>query len=95
MTEGQRFHAMCYLAWLFLVIILVGGVGCSSSPTEQSRAEVDEEFERMNRAARAAFDHGRFRQAADLYNQALERVYVLDDVIAIVDSQYSRSVCLV
>jgi tetratricopeptide (TPR) repeat protein len=49
----------------------------------------------VNRAARTAFDHGRFRQAADLYNQALERAYVLDDVNAIVDSQYNLAVCLI
>ncbi|MEE4601802.1 MAG: tetratricopeptide repeat protein [Desulfobacteraceae bacterium] len=95
MTEGQRFHSICCLACLCVAIILMGGVGCGSSPTEQVTAEVDEEFERMNRVARTAFDHGRFRQAADLYNQALERAYVLDDVDAIVDSQYNLAVCLV
>jgi tetratricopeptide (TPR) repeat protein len=95
MTEGQRRHGIFHLAGLCVVIILIGGVGCSSSPIEQSRAEVDEEFERVNRAARTAFDHGRFRQAADLYNQALERAYVLDDVNAIVDSQYNLAVCLI
>jgi tetratricopeptide (TPR) repeat protein len=95
MTEGQRRHGIRCLAWLCVVIILVGGVGCRSSQIEQSRVEVDEEFERMNRAARTAFDYGRLRQAADLYNQALERAYVLDDVNAIVDSQYNLAVCLI
>lgn len=94
MTESQRRHGIRCLAWLCVVLILIGGVGCSSSQIEQSRAEVDEEFERMNRAARTAFDYGRFRQAADLYNQALERAYVLDDVNAIVDTQYNLAVCL-
>ena len=74
MTEGQRRHGICCLACLCVVIILIGGVGCSSSPIEQSRAEVDEEFERTNRAARTAFDHGKFHQAADLYHQALARL---------------------
>jgi len=74
--------------------LLVGGVGCSSAPTEQSRSEVDEEFERTNRAARMAYDNGRLQQAVSLYNQALERAYVLDDLNAIVDSQYNLAVCL-
>jgi tetratricopeptide (TPR) repeat protein len=79
---------------LFCVIFLVGGVGCSSTPTEQSRSEVDEEFERTSRAARMAFDNGKLQQAVSLYNQALERAYVLDDLNAIVDSQYNLAVCL-
>jgi tetratricopeptide (TPR) repeat protein len=95
MNEGQRPHGIRCLACLCIVVLLVGVVGCSSSPTEQRRAEADEEFERMNRAARTAFDHGRFRQAADLYHQALARAYVLDDVTAILDSQYNLAVCLV
>lgn len=95
MTEGQWLHGICCLACLCVGIILIAGGGCGSSPTEQSLAEVDEEFERLNRVARTAFDHGRFRQAADLYNQALKRAYVLDDVNAIVDSQYNLAVCLV
>ena len=94
MNEGRRFHTVCCLACLFFVIILVGGVGCSSSPTEQSRSGVDEEFERTNRAARVAFDNGQLQQAVSLYNQALERAYVLDDLNAIVDSQYNLAVCL-
>jgi tetratricopeptide (TPR) repeat protein len=79
---------------LFCAIFLVGGVGCSSAPTEQSRFEVDEEFERTNRAARMAFDTGKLQQAVGLYQQALERAYILDDLNAIVDSQYNLAVCL-
>jgi tetratricopeptide (TPR) repeat protein len=94
MNERRRFHTFCCLACLFFVIILVGGSGCSSSPTEQSRSGVDEEFERMSRAARMAFDNGRLQQAVGLYDQALERAYVLDDLNAIVDSQYNLAVCL-
>jgi tetratricopeptide (TPR) repeat protein len=94
MTEGQRLHGTRCLACLCVVIILIGGVSCSSSPTEQRPAEIDGEFERMNRAARTSFDNGRFRQAADYYSQALARAYVLDDVNAIVDSQYNLAFCL-
>ena len=94
MNDRRRFHAGCCLACLFCTIFLVGGVGCSSAPTEQSRSEVDEEFERTNRAARMAFDNGRLQQAVGLYNQALDRAYVLDDLNAIVDSHYNLAVCL-
>ena len=95
MNDRRRFHAVCCLACLFCAIFLVGGVGCSSAPTEQSRSGVDEEFERTNRAARMAFDNGRLQQAVGLYNQALERAYVLDDLNAIVDAQYNLAVCLI
>jgi tetratricopeptide (TPR) repeat protein len=94
MNERRRFHAVYCLACLFFVVFLVGGGGCSSPPTEQSRSDVDEEFERMNRAARMAFDNGRLQQAVELYAKALERAYVLDDLNAIVDSQYNLAVCL-
>ena len=94
MNDCRRSHTVCCLACLFFVIFLVGGVGCSSSPTVQDHSGVDEEFERMNRAARMAFDNGKLQQAVGLYNQALERAYVLDDLNAIVDSQYNLAVCL-
>jgi len=93
---NERHRSLCTncLAGLLLTLILFAGVGCSSPPTEQSRSRVDEEFERTTRAARMAFDTGRLQQAIGLYNQALERAYVLDDVNAIVDSQYNLAVCL-
>jgi len=94
MNERRRFLTVNCLAGLLLTLILFAGVGCSSAPTEQSRSEVDEEFERTNRAARMAYDNGRLQQAVSLYNQALERAYVLDDLNAIVDSQYNLAVCL-
>jgi tetratricopeptide (TPR) repeat protein len=94
MNDCRRLHAVCGLTCLFCVIFLVGLVGCSSAPSEQSRSEVDEEFERTNRAARMAYDNGKLQQAVGLYNQALERAYVLDDLNAIVDSQYNLAVCL-
>jgi tetratricopeptide (TPR) repeat protein len=94
MNDRCRLHAVCGLTRLFRVIFLVGLVGCSSVPTEQSRSEVDEEFERTNRAARMAYDNGKLQQAVGLYRQALERAYVLDDLNAIVDSHYNLAVCL-
>jgi len=94
MNDRRRFHTVCCLACLFCAIFLVGGVGCSSAPTEQSRSEGDEEFERTNRAARMAFDNGRLQQAVGLYQQALERAYILDNSQAIVNTQYNLAVCL-
>jgi tetratricopeptide (TPR) repeat protein len=94
MNDCRRFYAVCGLACLFCAIFLVGGVGCNSAPTVQDRSDTDEEFERASRAARMAFDTGKLQQAVGLYQQALERAYVLDDLNAIVDSQYNLAVCL-
>ena len=95
MSEHCRFHAVYCPAYLWVVIIFVAIVGCSSPPTNQNRSEVDEEFERINSAARLAFDYGQFQRALDLYNKALDRAYVLDDLNAIVDSKYNLAVCLI
>ena len=94
MNDRRRFHAVCCLACLFIVIFLVGGLGCSSSPTVQDRSDTDEEFERASRAARMAFDTGKLQQAVGLYQQALERAYILDNSQAIVNTQYNLAVCL-
>ena len=94
MNDRRRFHAEYCLAGLFCLMLVFGGVGCSSSPTEQIRSEVDDAFERTNRAARLAYDNGQLQQAVGLYKQALDRAYVLDDSNAIVDSQYNLAVCL-
>ena len=94
MNERRRFLTVNCLAGLLLTLTLFGGGGCSSSPTVQDRSDTDEEFERTSRAARMAFDTGKLQQAVDLYNQALERAYVLDDLNAIVDSKYNLAVCL-
>jgi tetratricopeptide (TPR) repeat protein len=94
MNDRRRSLTVNCLAGLLLILILFCGVGCSSAPTEQSLFKIDEEFERTNRAARMAYDNGKLQQAVSLYNQALERAYVLDDLNAIVDSQYNLAVCL-
>ncbi len=94
MNDRRWFHAVCCRACLFIVIFLVGGVGCSSSPTGQDRSDTDEEFERASRAARMAFDTGKLQQAVGLYQQALERAYILDNSQAIVNTQYNLAVCL-
>jgi tetratricopeptide (TPR) repeat protein len=95
MNDCRRSLTVTCLASLLLALILFGGVGCSSPPPLQNQSGVDEEFERTNRTARMAFDNGKLQQAVGLYKQALERAYILDDVNAIVDSQYNLAVCLV
>lgn len=94
MNAACRFQAVWCVVWLFSAMLVFGCFGCSSSPPEQSLPGVDEAFERTSQAARRAYDNGKLRQALDLYNQALERAYVLDDLNAIVDSQYNLAVCL-
>jgi tetratricopeptide (TPR) repeat protein len=94
MIARRRFHIHHCLACWLVVIMFVHIPGCTSPPAEQSRPEVDEEFERISSAARLAFDHGQNQRALDLYNKALDRAYVLDDLNAIVDSKYNLAVCL-
>jgi len=95
MNDCRRSLTLTCLASLLLALIFFGGVGCSSPTPVQNQSGVDEEFERTNRAARMAFDNGKLQQAVGLYKQALERAYILDNVNAIVDSQYNLAVCLV
>jgi tetratricopeptide (TPR) repeat protein len=76
-----------------LILILLAVFGCGSSAPVETQSSVDEEFERTNRAARMAFDNGRLQQAVELYEQVLERAYILDDLNAIVDSKYNLAVC--
>jgi tetratricopeptide (TPR) repeat protein len=94
MNERRRFLTVNCLAGLLLTLTLFGGLGCSSSPTVQDRSDIDEEFERTSRAARMAFDTGKLQQAVGLYQQALERAYILDNSQAIVNTQYNLAVCL-
>ena len=79
-------------------LILAAGIliwsGCGSSPRVQDRPAGDVYLERLNRAARQAFDKGRIEQAASFYRKALDRALVRDDAGAIVDAQYNLSVCL-
>ena len=67
---------------------------CGSSPQVQEQAAGDPGLERLNQAARQAFDRGRITQAASLYRRALERALVRDDTKAVVDAQYNLALCL-
>jgi tetratricopeptide (TPR) repeat protein len=79
---------------LLLAAAILVWSGCGSSPRVQEKPAGDESLERLNQAARQAFDRGRFQQAASIYRQALERALVRDDANAVVDAQYNLAVCL-
>jgi tetratricopeptide (TPR) repeat protein len=60
----------------------------------QKGSGVDENLTRLNNSARIAYDNGQLEQAANLYRQALNRAYLRDDRMAIVDAQYNLAVCM-
>ena len=79
-------------------LILCAGVllwgGCGSSPQVREKPGTDKNLERLNKAARQAFDRGQIEQAASLYRKVLVRALVRDDSGAIIDAQYNLAVCL-
>jgi tetratricopeptide (TPR) repeat protein len=88
----QPLSINCF-AFFLLIFIYLALFGCGSSTPVRTQSSVDEEFERINQVARMAFDNGRLQQAVELYEQALGRAYILDDLNAIVDSKYNLAVC--
>lgn len=92
---------ICYLrttVWVgcigLLMAVALLMLSCGSSPPKQKGPPQDQELERFNRAARQAYDKGRFEQAANFYRKALERAYLRDDTAGILDAQYNLAVCL-
>jgi len=77
-----------------LILFLLAAGGCGSSRVVQKGPGVDENLARLNNSARMAYDNGRLEQAANLYRQALNRAYLRDDRMAIVDAQYNLAVCM-
>jgi len=88
-----RINLFRLMGLILAATILVWG-GCGSSPQVREKPGADQSLERLNRAARQAFDKGRIEQAASFYRKALERALVRDDAGAIVDAQYNLAVCL-
>ena len=82
------------LIGLILAAVIVTVSGCGSAPPKQKGPVPDADLEKFNRAARLAFDKGRLQQAAGFYRKALDRAYVRDDTVAILDAQYNLAVCL-
>lgn len=89
----DRIKPIRLVGLIVIAAILVWG-GCGSSAQVRDRSEIDENLERLNRAAQQAFDNGRIEQAASFYRKALQRALVRDDSGAIVDAQYNLAVCL-
>ncbi|UCF93596.1 MAG: hypothetical protein JSW39_05390 [Desulfobacterales bacterium] len=74
--------------------LMVVAAGCGSLQKAPAGPPIDENLERLNRAARLAFQKRQTEQAADLYRKALERAFVRGDLTAIVDARYNLAVCL-
>lgn len=93
MYYRQHGHA-CSAILILLMIALFAVYGCGAQHTVRQEQPVDRDLERINRAARTAFENGQIQQAADLYRQALERAYLRDDLGAAVDARFNLAVCL-
>jgi tetratricopeptide (TPR) repeat protein len=79
---------------LVLMVCLLMAEGCGPSRNVSERSRDDETAMRLNRSARIAYDNGQLEQAANLYQQALNRAYLRDDHGAIIDAQYNLAVCM-
>ncbi len=82
------------LIGLLMIVAVLTLSACGSSAPRQRDPSLDTDLERFNRAARLAFDKGRFDQAASFYRRALERAYLRDDTAAILDAHYNLALCL-
>ncbi|MGB5746167.1 MAG: tetratricopeptide repeat protein [Desulfobacterales bacterium] len=94
MTLDLRSNVKFRVVLSVLVLFLLTAGGCGSARVVAESAGVDENFNRLNRSARIAYDNGQLEQAANLYRQALDRAYLRDDRQAVVDAQYNLAVCL-
>jgi tetratricopeptide (TPR) repeat protein len=68
--------------------------GCGTSPKQPAGPPVDTNLERLNRAARAAFENGQIDQAAQLYRRALDQALMRAEAVAITDARYNLATCL-
>jgi tetratricopeptide (TPR) repeat protein len=68
--------------------------GCGTSPKQPAGPPVDTNLERLNRAARAAFENGQIDQAAQLYRRALDQALMRAEAAAITDARYNLATCL-
>jgi tetratricopeptide (TPR) repeat protein len=87
-------YSVWHIGVLLSIVILIFG-GCGSSAPVQKGPAIDKDLERFNRAAQQAFDNGRLQEAANLYRKALDRAFIRDDFMAVLDAQYNMAICLI
>jgi tetratricopeptide (TPR) repeat protein len=74
----------------FIALTLLTLVGCATRPTAPRK---DKELSRASDLARAAFEDGATAKAIDLYRQALNRAYAMDDATEIGNAAYNLALC--
>lgn len=93
MSSSLRSAAALKVAGVLMALIVIAA-GCGSTQKAPAGPPIDQDLERLNRAARLAFEKRQTEQAADLYRKALERAFVRGDLSAIVDARYNLALCL-
>ena len=87
-----RSAVLWFKGGLFAMMV-IALMACGSSRVKQEPTDIDQDLQRSNEAARLAYEKGRLRQAIELYQRALKRSYIRDDLAAIVDAHYNIAVC--
>jgi tetratricopeptide (TPR) repeat protein len=73
-----------------IALTLLTLVGCATAPTAPPK---DKELSRTSDLARAAFEAGATAKAIDLYKEALNRAYAMDDAAEIGNAAYNLALC--
>ena len=85
--------AEAWMKGILLTLMAAAFMACGSSRVKQEPTGIDADLQNSNQAARLAYENGRLRQAIELYQKALERAYIRDDLAAMVDAHYNMAVC--
>ena len=93
MIDGLPRSAVLWFKGGLFAMMVIALMACGSSRVKQEPTDIDTDLQRSNEAARLAYEKGRLRQAIELYQRALKRSYIRDDLAAIVDAHYNIAVC--